>query len=55
MSGAKLLLPYTLSWRRTFSKVITLDLDGQTPKHKNVAGWNRLRGRFSKLFRKRGD
>jgi hypothetical protein len=32
-----------------FEKVETLALDGQTPKHQNVTGWNRLRGRFSKL------
>jgi hypothetical protein len=32
-----------------FEKVRTLTLDGQTPKHQKVTGWNRLKGRFSKL------
>jgi len=57
MYGAIHLLPLYafMAWTEViltflrFEKVGTLALDGQNPKHQKVTGWNRLRGRFSKL------
>jgi hypothetical protein len=57
MSGARHLLPLYafMAWIEIiltflpFEKFRTLTLDGRTPKHQKVTGYNRLRGRFSKL------